>query len=528
MTAPPGRAADVARRRVLPARRSPHDAEIWRLALPRWRAGRRAAVPARRHPIVGQLGTRPLAGLAIAGTCSPRRTGICNFLAYSTTAAVARRRSGDWRGAAEQGIDGIWLAAGLGVALAVVGIVLAPCDRGGDGRVGRGAAVRAHVLPHQSDRRAGNARDARRGRLPAGLQDTRTTLVIAVAANVANLVIEVLFVYGSTRGRGVGVGNRGRPGRCGNGTFAWRDRRRAAHASARPHRAGRRPDRGAGGPLAVRTVRCWPCSSAATAMASRLGDAESLRIDRVPGVLPARLSLDGIAIAGQAITGRTSAPTTRAGTAAARRMVEWGVVVGVVLGVALAVSGRGWCRSSPTTPGSRTSAEVLWIVALLQPFNAVVFVLDGVLIGAGDARYLALAMAVATVGVYAPRAPGARPRRRRCSGCGPRSPGSSHARSAAARYLGTRWLVTGATRPLSRSPGGATTARDEEGLPLQTGRSAQRAPPGSPPGEPQTVSPVDPSSRRPDGRRDTTPTLTSPRRGTRRRAADRADARARR
>ena len=47
---------------------------------------------------------------------------------------------------------------------------------------------------------------------------------------------------------------------------------------------------------------------------------------------------------------------------------------------------------------------MLWIVAALQPLAAVVFVLDGVLIGAGDAGYLALAMLVATVGVYLPAA----------------------------------------------------------------------------------------------------------------------------
>ena len=76
-------------------------------------------------------------------------------------------------------------------------------------------------------------------------------------------------------------------------------------------------------------------------------------------------------------------------------MIEWGVVVGVVLRRRCSRScGRGSSRCSPTTPPSRTSpSQVLWIVAALQPLNAVVFVLDGILIGAGDARYLAAAMA---------------------------------------------------------------------------------------------------------------------------------------
>ena len=48
---------------------------------------------------------------------------LFNFLAYSTTAAVARRLgAGDRRGAAALGIDGAWLAVGIGLVLTVVGL----------------------------------------------------------------------------------------------------------------------------------------------------------------------------------------------------------------------------------------------------------------------------------------------------------------------------------------------------------------------------------------------------------------------
>ncbi len=108
------------RRRVLPARRSPYDAEIWRLALPAF--GALAAEPLYvlvDTAIVGQLGTSQLAGLAVAGTVLTAAFAVFNFLAYSTTAAVARQvGAGDRRAAAGWGIDGAWLAVGLGVALA--------------------------------------------------------------------------------------------------------------------------------------------------------------------------------------------------------------------------------------------------------------------------------------------------------------------------------------------------------------------------------------------------------------------------
>ena len=63
--------------------------------------------------IVGRLGTVPLAALGIAGGLLAALVSAFVFLAYGTTAAVARRvGAGDRGGALQQGIDGLWLAAG--------------------------------------------------------------------------------------------------------------------------------------------------------------------------------------------------------------------------------------------------------------------------------------------------------------------------------------------------------------------------------------------------------------------------------
>src|SRR6185436_3705094 len=122
---------------------------------------------------------------------------VFNFLAYSTTSAVARRIGArDRRSAAELGIDGMWLAFGLGVLLAAAGILLAPVIVDA---MGASARVRPFALSYLRISMLGAPALlltlAGTGYL-RGVQDTRTTLVIAVSANALNLVLEVLFVFG--------------------------------------------------------------------------------------------------------------------------------------------------------------------------------------------------------------------------------------------------------------------------------------------------------------------------------------------
>jgi Na+-driven multidrug efflux pump len=105
------------------------------------------------------------------------------------------------------------------------------------------------------------------------------------------------------------------------------------------------------------------------------------------------LALDAVAIAGQAIVGRYLGAADVAGArAATRRMVEWGVGVGVVLGLLVAVARPAYVPLFTSDTAVRELlAAVLLLVALLQPLAGAVFALDGVLIGAGDGRYLAWA-----------------------------------------------------------------------------------------------------------------------------------------
>jgi Na+-driven multidrug efflux pump len=89
---------------------------------------------------------------------------------------------------------------------------------------------------------------------------------------------------------------------------------------------------------------------------------------------------------------------------ASRRMVEWGVLAGLVLGGGVALLRPALAPLfSDDQAVVDLNRQVLWVVAILQPLNAVVFVLEGVLIGAGDLRFLAGAM-VSSFAVYLPAA----------------------------------------------------------------------------------------------------------------------------
>ena len=118
------------------------------------------------------------------------------------------------------------------------------------------------------------------------------------------------------------------------------------------------------------------------------------------------LTMDAIAIAAQAMIGHMlGAGRPEDARAASRRMLTWGVVVGVGLAVVLAASSWGLAPLFTNDSSVRALAvRLLWIVAAMQPLNAVVFVLDGVLIGAADVAYLAAAMGAAAVFVFLPAA----------------------------------------------------------------------------------------------------------------------------
>ena len=359
--------------------------------------------------IVGHLGTPQLAGLGIAGAILQTVVGLCVFLAYGTTASVARRiGAGDVRGALEQGIDGVWLAVLIGVLATAVGIPLAgPLVS----LFGPGPEVAEHAATY--------LRLALVGVVPLlvmlagtgilrGLQDTRTPLVVAVAGNLANIGANLLLVYGLHLGiAGSALGSD--LAQLGSAVALVAVVVRAARregASLRPDLTGVRRAAHAGVALVIRTLTLRASLLVMTYAAASLG-AAAVATHQLASTIWTFLvfALDAVAIAAQAITGRTlgagDVDTTRAVTS---RMIRWGLVSGVVTGVGLAATAPvlGWLFTD-----DQQVRDLLWPVllcaALFQPVAGVVFVLDGVLIGAGDGRYLAGAGVVVLV-VFAPLA----------------------------------------------------------------------------------------------------------------------------
>ncbi|MGW0602447.1 MATE family efflux transporter [Streptomyces sp. NPDC002644] len=390
------------------AGRRRHDREIIALAVPAF--GALVAEPLfilADSAIVGHLGTAQLAGLGVASALLTTAVSVFVFLAYATTAAVARRvGAGDLGAAIRQGMDGIWLAILLGSAVIAVVLPTAPAliDLFGASETAAPYAV-TYLRISSLGIPAMLIVLAATGVL-RGLQDTKTPLRVAVAGFVANGVLNVLLVYGF--GWGIAGSAWGTViAQCGMAAVylvvVVRGARRHG-ASLRPDAAGIRASAQAGVPLLVRTLSLRAILMIATAVAARLGDADVAAHQIVLSLWSLlAFALDAIAIAGQAIIGRyLGAGDEKGAREACRRMVEWGIAVGIALGL-LVVLARPLLL--PLFTGDATVKDAalpaLIVIALSQPLCGVVFVLDGVLMGAGDGPYLAWAMLI-TLAVFAP------------------------------------------------------------------------------------------------------------------------------
>ncbi len=392
------------------AGRRRQDREILALAVPAF--GALVAEPLfllADSAIVGHLGTAQLAGVGVASAALATAAGVFVFLAYATTAAVARRiGAGDRRAAIQQGIDGIWLALLLSLGVVALALPLAPWAVSVLGASPSAAPYAVTYLRISSLGLPAMLMVMAATGVLRGFQDTRTPLVVAVAGFTTNLGLNLGLVYGA----GLGVAG------SAWGTVLAQTGMAAAYlvvvvrgarredASLRPDLPGIRACARAGGPLMVRTLSLRAVLMTATAVAARLGD-DRIAAHQVALTLWTFLAfaLDAVAIAGQAIVGRClgagDVPGTRAAT---RRMVEWGVGAGVLFGVLLVVARPLYIPLfTPDPTVQELLGRTLLLVALTQPVAGLVFVLDGVLMGAGDGTYLAWAM-LGTLAAFVPAA----------------------------------------------------------------------------------------------------------------------------
>ncbi|WP_378078973.1 MATE family efflux transporter [Cellulomonas uda] len=357
--------------------------------------------------VVGHLGTGALAGLALASSVLLTVVGLCVFLAYATTASVARRLgAGDRVGALQVGVDGLWLAAGLGTVLAVALWAAAPwvvTVMGADDEIARQAVT---YLRWSAPGLVGMLLVLAATGALRGLQDTRTPLGVAVAGAVVNTVLNVTFVW--VLGFGI-AGSGGGTALTQLGMAAVLvvvvvRGARAAGSSLRPAAGGIGASARHGLPLLARTATLRGAILLTTWVAAGLGAVTLAGHQVVSSVWGlAAFALDALAIAAQALVGHAlgagDVPRTRG---ILRRTLQWGTGAGVVLGIVLGGAAALYAPLFTTDDEVRHAIVVGMLVAgACMPIAGWVFVLDGVLIGAGDGRFLAWA-GLATLVVYVP------------------------------------------------------------------------------------------------------------------------------
>ena len=385
-----------------------HRREILRLAVPAFLA--LIAEPLfllADAAIIGHLGTAELAGLGVASAALITAAGIFVFLAYGTTSIVARHLgAGDQRSAIGAGLDGLWLSLGIGVVTAVLVAVFA-----------RPICAVFGASPEALDQATTYLRISALG-IPAmlvilavtgvlrGLQDTTTPLVASVAGFSVNIALNVLFVYGLHWGiAGSAWGTViAQTGMALSLVVVLLVKARRTQARLRPHPARVLVAARTGTPLLVRTLALRATLLLTTWVAASLGDV-TLAAHQVAMTVWSFLAfaLDALAIAAQAITGRALGAGDRVAVRTAMgTMVRWGVWGGLGLGLVVVALHSVIPTLFTSDPAVRDAlGAALVVVGLSEAVAGYVFVLDGVLIGAGDGTWLAWGMVI-TLAAYIP------------------------------------------------------------------------------------------------------------------------------
>ncbi|WP_461173117.1 MATE family efflux transporter [Arthrobacter sp. Z1-9] len=390
------------------ARPKGHAREILRLAVPAF--GALVAEPLfllADSAIVGHLGVAQLAGVGLASAVLHTAVGLMVFLAYSTTPAVARAiGDGQLGKALAAGRDGVWLALLLGAVLAVAGFLAAdPLI----GLLGADGEVRTFAVDYLRWSMPGLVAMllifAGTGLL-RGLQDTRTPLVVATAGFALNIILNLWLVYGlgwSVTGSAVGTSLAQWAMAAVYLLMVKRNAQRNG-VSLLPSWRGIRSMTRVGSWLMLRTLSLRAAILATVVVVTAQGPV-NLAAHQLAMTIFSFLAfaLDALAIAAQALIGKElGAANPAKARLLTRTMTRWGLGFGAVTGGLLAVAAP-WAGAlfSSDPDVHKVLAVALWILAAGQPIAGYVFVLDGVLIGAGDAKYLALA-GVVNLAVYAP------------------------------------------------------------------------------------------------------------------------------
>jgi putative MATE family efflux protein len=361
--------------------------------------------------IVGHIGDAALAGLSIGSTVLLTAAGLCNFLAYGTTSRVGQLMgAGKRREGFETGVDGLWLALIIGT---VISAALCAGARplcalmGAQGQVLDQAVIYLSAvifgLPGMLLVYAANG-------IFRGLKKVRITLVAAVLGAALNTGLDVLLVFGLHMGI-LGSGLATLTAQWFMGIYLtapsmkWA---RESGASLAPRLTGIMASAGDGVPLFLRTLALRVCLVATVILATHMGTHVLAAYQAVNSSWNFVLNmLDAIGISGQALVAtEIGAKRYSRAREMTRISARAGLYGGVIIAVALAAF--GFVAAPLFSPNAAIQHLIVVgtiVIAVFLPLAGWMWALDGILIGAGDFRYLAVTCGIVTV-VYLPLAMG--------------------------------------------------------------------------------------------------------------------------
>jgi putative MATE family efflux protein len=350
---------------------------------------------------VGRLGAAALGALGVNSAVFALVFFLFNFLAYGTTPLVGQAVGAGRPDTAGRIVtQALALAVAIGVVILAVlelltGPILAVMGAGPELQAPAATYLRIRALAAPAVLVVTVGHGAFRG-----FQDTRTPLVATLGLNLVNLVLDPVLIFG------LGWGIAGAAWATAVAQWAgavwffillarltrlsWADLRLESLL----------PLLRVGGQLTVRTLSLLGTLTLATAVAARVGTV-TVAGHQVAAQLWTFLALvvDALAIAAQALVSRyLGGGDPGAARQAADRMLQWGLLLGLGLGVSFWLL-RGVLAGVFTDDPEVKAvvARVFPFVAVMQPINAAVFVWDGIFMGAREFRFLAKAMVASSV-----------------------------------------------------------------------------------------------------------------------------------
>ncbi|PPK67437.1 MATE family efflux transporter [Actinokineospora auranticolor] len=338
--------------------------------------------------VVGHLGGTELGALGVGAIVLAQLSTQLTFLSYGTTARAARLHGAGHRDqAVTEGVQATWLAIAAGFLLMGLGqLFAAPVARvlAGDGALADAATTWLRValcgVPMILITLAGN------GWL-RGVQDTRRPLYYVLTGNGVSAVLCPLLVHTA----GFGLQGSAYANIIGQTVGAALFLGALRKVPLRPRPDVMRAQLVLGRDLVLRSLAFQACFVSATTVAARtsVGAVGAHQVVLQLWTFLA-LVLDSLAIAAQSLVGAAlgrgdDREARELGTKLTRYGLVFGIALGVVFACLVAVIPRAF------TGDAAVLAEIphaWWFFVALQPVAGVVFALDGVLLGAGDARFL--------------------------------------------------------------------------------------------------------------------------------------------